>query len=262
MIKSLYTSATGMTAMSENVNVISNNLANVSTTGFKRSIAEFQDLLYQTTRVPGTETPQGSQEPTGIQVGVGTKLAAVAKDFTQGDLTQTNNNLDVAIQGRGFFQITQPDGTIAYTRSGNFQMDNSGQIVTVGGAPLNPSVRIPSNATSVTISNSGAVSVLQPGSVTPSVVGQIELADFVNPAGLTSQGGNLYNQTAASGTPLIGMPGTQEFGQLNQGFTETSNVNVVTELTNLILAQRAYEMNSKGITTSDQMMQTATALKT
>ncbi|MBI3581891.1 MAG: flagellar basal-body rod protein FlgG [Nitrospinae bacterium] len=262
MIKSLYTSATGMTAMSENVNVISNNLANVSTTGFKRSVAEFQDLLYQTTRVPGTETPQGSQEPAGIQVGVGTKLAAVAKDFTQGDLTQTNNNLDVAIQGRGFFQITQPDGTIAYTRSGNFQMDNSGQIVTVGGAPLNPSVRIPSNATSVTISNSGAVSVLQPGSVTPAVVGQIELADFVNPAGLTSQGGNLYNQTAASGTPLIGMPGTQEFGQLNQGFTETSNVNVVTELTNLILAQRAYEMNSKGITTSDQMMQTATALKT
>jgi flagellar basal-body rod protein FlgG len=262
MIKSLYTSATGMTAMSENVNVISNNLANVSTTGFKRSIAEFQDLLYQTLRVPGTETPQGSQEPTGIQVGVGTKLAAVAKDFTQGDLTQTNNNLDVAIQGRGFFQITQPDGTIAYTRSGNFQMDNSGQIVTVGGAPLNPSVRIPSNATSITISTSGAVSVLQPGSVSPSVVGQIELADFVNPAGLTSQGGNLYNQTAASGTPLIGMPGTQEFGQLNQGFTETSNVNVVTELTNLILAQRAYEMNSKGITTSDQMMQTATALKT
>jgi flagellar basal-body rod protein FlgG len=261
MIKSLYTAATGMTAMSENVNVIANNLANVSTTGFKRSIAEFQDLLYQTTRTPGTETPQGSQVPTGIQIGLGTKMTAVAKNFSQGDLTQTSNELDVAIQGKGFYQITQPDGSIAYTRTGQFKLDNAGQIVTSNGEPLSPSITVPTNATSITVSNSGAVSVLQPGAVAPSVVGQIELASFVNPAGLLSQGGNLYKESAASGTPQVGTPGTQEFGQLNQGFTETSNVNVVEELTSMILAQRAYEMNSKAITTSDQMMQTANALK-
>lgn len=261
MIKSLYTAATGMTAMSENVSVIANNLANVSTTGFKRSIAEFQDLLYQTTRMPGTETPQGSQVPTGIQIGLGTQVSSVAKNFAQGDLSQTSNSLDVAIQGKGFFQVTMPDGTLGYTRAGSFQLDNTGQIVTANGEPLSPAIHIPANSTSVTISNAGAVSVLQPGSVTPSVVGQIELVDFVNPAGLLALGANNYKESAASGSPQIGTPGTQEYGTLNQGFTEASNVNVVTELTNMILAQRAYEMNSKAITTSDQMMQTANALK-
>lgn len=261
MIKSLYTAATGMTAMSENVNVIANNLANVATTGYKRSVAEFQDLLYQTQRTPGTQTPQGSLVPTGIQIGLGTQMAGVAKNFKQGDLTQTGNELDVAIQGKGFYQITQADGTLAYTRSGSFKMDNTGQIVTVDGEPLSPAVTIPFNATSVTVSQSGAVSVVQPGSVTPNVVGQIELATFVNPAGLLSLGGNLYKESAASGTPQVGQPGQQDIGTLNQGFTETSNVNVVEELTSMILAQRAYEMNSKAITTSDQMMQTANALK-
>jgi flagellar basal-body rod protein FlgG len=261
MIKALYTAATGMGAMADNINVISNNLANVSTIGFKKSKAEFQDLLYQTVRMPGTETPQGSQIPTGIQIGVGTKLAAVAKNFIQGDLQQTGNEMDVAIQGKGFFQVQQPDGSVAYTRAGSLKLDNSGQIVTPDGEPLEPSVRVPQNATALTINNSGQISVVMPGSIIPNVIGQIQLANFVNPSGLLSVGRNLYTQTDASGSPVVGIPGQQEFGTVNQNYTETSNVNVVEELTSMILAQRAYEMNSKAITASDQMMQTATALK-
>ncbi len=261
MIKSLFTAATGMGAMQENINVISNNLANVSTNGFKRSRAEFQDLLYQTLRMPGTETPQGTQIPTGIQIGMGSKLAAVSKNFQQGDFQQTNNELDLAIQGKGFFQILQPDGTTAYTRTGTFKLDNAGQMVTADGEPMATPITIPQDALSISISNTGAVSVLRPGTVTPSVVGQVELANFVNPAGLISMGRGLYKETDASGTPAVGNAGTSELGLLQQGSIETSNVNVVEELTNMILAQRAYEMNSKAITTSDEMMQTANNTK-
>jgi flagellar basal-body rod protein FlgG len=212
--------------------------------------------------MPGTETPQGSQVPTGIQIGLGTKMSAVSKSFLQGALAQTNNELDVAIQGKGFFQVTQPDGTMAYTRAGSFKLDNTGTLVTQDGAPIEPAIRIPQDALSITISQTGSVSVLQPGSITPNVVGQIELAGFINPPGLLSAGSNLYKETAASGTPNVGIPGQNELGMLNQGSTESSNVNVVEELTSMILAQRAYEMNSKAITTSDQMMQTTNALKT
>ncbi|MBI5178050.1 MAG: flagellar basal-body rod protein FlgG [Nitrospinae bacterium] len=261
MIKSLFTAATGMGAMQENINVISNNLANVSTNGFKRSRAEFQDLLYQTLRMPGTETPQGSQIPTGIQIGMGAKLSAVAKNFQQGDFQQTNNELDLAIQGKGFFQILQPDGTTAYSRTGTFKLDNTGQMVTADGEPLEPPVTIPADAISISISNTGAISVMQPGTVTPNVVGQIELANFINPAGLISVGRGLYKESDASGTPAVSNPGTNELGLVQQGSIETSNVNVVEELTNMILAQRAYEMNSKAITTSDEMMQTANNTK-
>jgi len=261
MIKSLFTAATGMGAMQENINVISNNLANVSTQGFKRSRAEFQDLLYQTLRMPGTETPQGTQIPTGIQIGMGSKLSAVSKNFQQGDFQQTNNELDLAIQGKGFFQVLQPDGTTAYTRTGTFKLDNAGQMVSADGEPLEPPITIPNDAMSISISNTGALSVLRPGNVTATVVGQIDLANFINPAGLISMGRGLYKETAASGTPALGNPGSMELGLVQQGSIETSNVNVVEELTNMILAQRAYEMNSKAITTSDEMMQTANNTK-
>lgn len=261
MIKSLFTAATGMGAMQENINVISNNLANVSTQGFKRSRAEFQDLLYQTLRMPGTETPQGTQIPTGIQIGMGSKLSAVSKNFQQGDFQQTNNELDLAIQGKGFFQVLQPDGTTAYTRTGTFKLDNAGQMVSADGEPLEPPITIPNDAMSISISNTGAVSVLRPGNVTATVMGQIDLANFINPAGLISMGRGLYKETAASGTPALGNPGSMELGLVQQGSIETSNVNVVEELTNMILAQRAYEMNSKAITTSDEMMQTANNTK-
>jgi flagellar basal-body rod protein FlgG len=250
-----------MGAMQENINVISNNLANVSTQGFKRSRAEFQDLLYQTLRMPGTETPQGTQIPTGIQIGMGSKLSAVSKNFQQGDFQQTNNELDLAIQGKGFFQVLQPDGTTAYTRTGTFKLDNAGQMVSADGEPLEPPITIPNDAMSISISNTGALSVLRPGNVTATVVGQIDLANFINPAGLISMGRGLYKETAASGTPALGNPGSMELGLVQQGSIETSNVNVVEELTNMILAQRAYEMNSKAITTSDEMMQTANNTK-
>ena len=261
MIRSLYTAATGMGAMQENINVISNNLANVGTMGFKRSRAEFQDLLYQTMRMPGTETPTGNQVPTGIQVGMGSKLAAVSKLFSQGDFQQTGNELDMAIQGKGFFQVLQPDGSTAYTRMGAFRLDSAGQMVTADGEPLEPPVSIPQDALNVSVSATGQVSVMQPGQTVASVVGQIDLANFINPAGLVSVGRGLYKETAASGTAMTANPGSNEVGQVQQGFIESSNVNVVEELTNMILAQRAYELNSKAITTSDEMLQTANNTK-
>ncbi len=261
MIRSLFTAATGMGAMQDNINVISNNLANVSTMGFKRSRAEFQDLLYQTMRMPGTETPTGNQVPTGIQIGMGSKLAAVSKLFTQGDFQQTGNELDVAIQGKGFFQVLQPDGTVAYSRTGTFRLDSAGQMVTADGEPLEPPINIPQDALNINVSSTGQVTVLQPGQTVPTVVGQIELANFINPAGLVSTGRGLYKETDASGAPVIANPGTNELGTVQQGFIESSNVNVVEELTNMILAQRAYELNSKAITTSDEMLQTANNTK-
>lgn len=261
MIRSLFTAATGMGAMQQNINVIANNLANVNTLGFKRSRAEFQDLLYQTFRVPGTQTPNGTQVPVGIQVGMGTKLAAVSKLFTQGDFQQTGNELDMAIQGKGFFQVLQSDGTVAYTRQGTFRLDSNGQLVTADGEPMEPPITIPSDAMLLSISQNGEVSVTQPGSATPNVVGTIELANFVNSAGLLSMGRGLYQETDASGPAITGQPGENELGELQQGFVESSNVNVVEELTNMILAQRAYELNSKAIITSDEMLQTANNTK-
>lgn len=261
MIRSLFTATTGMTAMQQDIDVIANNLANVNTLGFKRGRAEFQDLLYRTLRMPGTETPSGGQVPTGIQIGMGAKLAAVTKLFTQGDFQQTANELDIAIEGSGFFQITQPDGTLAYTRTGAFRLDSTGQMVSADGEPLEPSIIIPQDTLLVSIANDGTISATQAGSTTPNVIGTIELANFVNPAGLQAIGRGLYLETDASGTPIAGSPGTNELGILLQGFVESSNVNVVEELTNMILAQRAYELNSKAIQTSDEMLQTANNTK-
>ncbi|MFO0752702.1 MAG: flagellar basal-body rod protein FlgG [Thermodesulfovibrionales bacterium] len=261
MIRSLFTAAAGMQAQQLNVDVIANNLANVNTTGYKRGRADFQDLLYQTLRNPGSPSAEGSQIPSGIQVGLGVKPVAVQKLFTQGDFTNTNNSLDLVIEGDGFFQVTRPDGTIAYTRSGAFKTDSDGRVVTSDGYPLEPSITIPADATQITVGSDGRVTVMQSGNTTPVEVGTIEIARFVNPAGLMSTGKNLYAQTNSSGQPITGTPGTEGRGTLNQGFLEMSNVNVVEELANLIVAQRAFEMNSKAVQASDDMLQTTSSLK-
>jgi len=250
-----------MIAQQMNVDVIANNLANVNTVGFKKSRADFQDLMYQTLRAPGTITPGGAQVPTGIQVGVGVKPAAVSKLFAQGDIRNTPTELDLAISGKGLFQIQKPDGTVAYTRAGNFQVDSNGNIVTPDGYELYPSMTLPQDSTLLSIDSEGKISVQQPGTPTLSEIGQIELANFVNPAGLLSEGKSLYIETEASGPPITGFPGTNEFGTLLQGFLEISNVSVVEELTQMIAAQRGYEVNSKSVQAADQMLQQATQLK-
>ena len=255
MIRSLWISKTGLDAQQTQMDVISNNLANVSTNGFKRARAVFEDLLYQTIRQPGAQSSQQTQLPTGLQIGTGVKPVATARIFTQGNLQQTGNPLDVAIQGNGFFQVLMPDGTTAYTRDGSFQVDSQGQLVTASGFTVQPAITIPANAQSVTIGRDGVVSVLRQGSATPSQVGALQLVGFTNPAGLQSFGENLYLETAASGTPGANTPGTNGLGLLNQGYAETSNVNVVEELVSMIQTQRAYEINSKSIQTSDQMLQ-------
>ncbi|MCL4492355.1 MAG: flagellar basal-body rod protein FlgG [Nitrospirae bacterium] len=261
MIRSLFTAATGMQAQQLNVDVISNNIANVNTVGFKRSRADFQDLLYQTLRAPGVTSGDGIQVPAGIQVGLGVKPVAVQKLFTQGDFVATNNDLDLVIEGDGFFQITMPDGTMAYTRAGAFKLDKDGRIVTSDGYPIEPAITIPSDATKVSITYDGSVSVMQPGSVAPSQIGSIEIARFINPAGLQAQGKNLFTETDSSGAPVTGVPGTEGRGTINQGFIEMSNVNVVEELANLIIAQRAFDLNSKAVQASDEMLQTSSNLK-
>jgi flagellar basal-body rod protein FlgG len=261
MIRSLFTAATGMRAQDLNVSVISNNLANVNTVGFKRSRPEFQDLLYQNLRLVGTLSPNGNQVPTGAQLGLGVKTAAIQKIFLQGDFIQTQNSLDMAIQGRGFFQVSQPDGTIAYSRAGSFKLDNSGQIVTADGLPLEPSLTIPPDALTISIDPQGSVSVIQPGATAPTVVGTIQLATFQNEAGLQAVGFNLFTETDASGTPAIGNPGIDDRGTLQQGFLELSNVSVVEEMVNLITAQRAYEANSRTVQTSDEMLQIANNMR-
>ena len=255
MIRSLWISKTGLDAQQMQMDTISNNLANVSTTGFKRSRAVFEDLLYQNLRQPGAQSSQQTQIPSGLQVGTGVRPVATERIHTQGNLQQTGNRLDVAIQGEGFLQILMPDGTTAYTRDGSFQTDNQGQMVTANGYALQPSITIPANALSVTIGLDGTVSVLQPGVVAPVQVGSLQLATFINPTGLQSQGSNLYIETASSGTASTNVPGTNGAGTLSQGYLETSNVNVVEELVNMIQTQRAYEINSKAITVSDQMLQ-------
>ena len=260
MIRSLYIARTGLDAHQTQLDVISNNLANVSTTGFKRSRAVFEDLLYQTIRQAGAQSSQQTQLPSGFQLGVGVRPVATERIHTQGALQQTSNALDVAINGRGFFQVLMPDGTTSYTRDGSFQIDSQGALVTASGFPVQPSISIPSDALVVSIARDGTVSVTQPGVATPTTLGQLQLASFVNPTGLQSQGENLFSETAASGTPQVNTPGTNGLGVLNQSFVETSNVNVAEELVNMIVAQRAYELNSRAITTSDQMLQRLTQI--
>ncbi|MDD5247934.1 MAG: flagellar basal-body rod protein FlgG [Rhodocyclaceae bacterium] len=255
MIRSLWIAKTGLDAQQTQLDVISNNLANVSTNGFKRSRAVFEDLLYQTLRQPGAASSQQTTIPSGLTLGTGVQPISTERIFTQGAPTQTQNPLDIAINGQGFFQIQMPDGTLAYTRDGSFQKDATGQVVTSDGFPLSPSVTIPQNALTVSISQDGIVSITQPGTAATTQVGTIQLATFVNNGGLQSKGQNLFVETASSGTPTPNTPGTNGTGVLNQGFVETSNVNVAEELVNMIQTQRAYEMNSKVVTTSDQMLQ-------
>jgi flagellar basal-body rod protein FlgG len=255
MIRSLFIAKTGLDAQQTQLDVVSNNLANVGTAGFKKSRAVFEDLIYQTLRQPGAQSTQQTQLPTGLQVGTGVRPVASERIFTQGNLTQTGNQLDVAVSGQGFLQVSLPDGTVAYTRDGSLHQDAQGQLVTSGGYALSPAITIPANAQSVTIGVDGTVSVTQQGQAAPTQVGTIQLASFINPSGLEARGENLYVETAASGTPTANTPGTNGLGTLKQGYVETSNVNVVEELVNMIQTQRAYEINSKAIQTSDQMLQ-------
>jgi flagellar basal-body rod protein FlgG len=260
MMRSLWIAKTGLDAQQTQLDVITNNLANVSTTGFKRARAVFEDLLYQTLRQPGAQSSQQTQVSSGLQLGLGARPISTERIHTQGALTQTGNALDVAIQGDGFFQVLMPDGTTAYTRSGSFQKDSTGQIVTPSGYPLQPAITIPNNALSVTIGRDGTVTALLSGQTAPTQIGSIQLATFVNAGGLQSMGENLFMETASSGTPSPNTPGTNGAGLLNQTYLEGSNVNVVEELVNMIQTQRAYEMNSKAISTSDQMLQKLTSL--
>jgi flagellar basal-body rod protein FlgG len=255
MIRSLWVAKTGMEGQQTKLDAISNNLANVATNGFKRGGVVFEDLMYQNLRPAGAATSEQSQLPTGLQLGLGTRVAAATRNFSQGTLQQSGNNLDVAIKGKGFFQITLPDGTTGYTRDGSFQLDANGQMVTAAGHVLQPGITIPSTAREVSIAADGTVNVTIPGQAAPRSVGQIQLATFANPAGLDPRGGNLYAETAASGQPQAGAPGSNALGTLQQGFVEGSNVNVVEELVSMIATQRAYELNSKAIQTSDQMLQ-------
>lgn len=255
MIRSLWISKTGLDAQQTQMDTIANNLANVSTNGFKRSRAVFEDLLYQTLRQPGALSSQQTQIPSGLQIGTGVRPVAAERIHTQGNLQQTGNQLDVAINGGGFFQVLMPDGSTAYTRDGSFQRDSQGQLVTASGFPIQPAITLPANAISVTIGRDGVVSVTQPGVAAPVQIGSLQLATFINPAGLMSMGENMYQETASSGTPSTNVPGTNGSGLLSQNYVETSNVNVVEEMVNMIQTQRAYEINSKSITTSDQMLQ-------
>lgn len=255
MIRSLWISKTGLDAQQTQMDVIANNLANVNTAGFKRSRAVFEDLLYQTMRQPGAQSSQQTQLPTGLQIGTGVRPVAAERVFTQGNLQQTNNEKDMAIQGAGFFQVLMPDGSTAYTRDGSFSIDSQGQMVTANGFVVQPAITIPADAITMSVGRDGTVSVSQPGATAPVQVGALQLATFINPAGLEARGENLYVETAASGSPGINTPGTNGAGLLAQGYVETSNVNVVEELVNMIQTQRAYEVNSKAISTSDQMLQ-------
>jgi flagellar basal-body rod protein FlgG len=255
MIRSLWISKTGMEAQQMQLDTISNNLANVGTNGYKRSHAVFEDLMYQNLRQSGASGTQQTQLPTGLQVGLGVRTVATARNFSQGNLQQTSNTLDVAIKGQGFFQVQLPDGTTGYTRDGSFQLSNTGQIVTNSGYTVLPGLTVPANAQSVTVGTDGTVSVTVPGQVAPQPVGQLQLATFANTAGLEPRGQNIYAETASSGNPTAVAPGADGAGTLLQGFVETSNVNVVEELVTMIQTQRAYELNSKAIQTSDQMLQ-------
>jgi len=254
MLPTLWVAKTGLAAQDTNLTSISNNLANVSTTGFKRDRAEFQDLLYQIKRQPGAQSTQDSELPSGLQLGTGVRIVGTQKNFTAGSLQTTEQPLDMAINGRGFFQIMQPDGTTAYTRDGTFHLDSNGQIVTASGFTLEPAIVVPADAETFTVGQDGTVSVTVPGNAAAQIIGNLQTADFINPAGLQAQGGNLFLETASSGAPQIGTPGLNGFGTTMQNTLETSNVSTVEEMVNMITTQRAYEMNSKVISTADQML--------
>jgi flagellar basal-body rod protein FlgG len=258
MNSALWVAKTGLDAQQTQMTVISNNLANVNTTGFKRGRATFQDLLYQNYGQVGSQTSTQTQSPSGLMIGTGVHIGATENLFQQGNLQQTNNNLDVAINGRGFFQVQMPDGSLAYTRDGSFQVNSQGQLVTASGYLVQPGITIPQAAQSVTISADGIVDVQLANQTAPQQVGTLTIADFINPSGLQTQGGNLYTETAASGSPQTGTPSLNGLGSLVQGSVESSNVNVVEEMVNMIQTQRAYEMNSKAISTVDQMLQNLT----
>ncbi|KQP45034.1 flagellar basal-body rod protein FlgG [Pseudorhodoferax sp. Leaf274] len=255
MINSLWISKTGMEAQQTQLDVISHNLANVSTTGFKRSNAVFEDLIYQNLRQVGANNTEAEQLPTGLQLGLGVRTVATSRQYSQGSLQLTENRFDVAINGNGFFNVQLPDGTVGYTRDGSFEVDSQGRLVTSNGLPVANGITIPPNTVNVTISETGVVSVVLPGNAAPQQVGTIAMSNFVNPPGLEPRGQNIFTETAASGQPQGGTPGTNGLGVMRQNYLETSNVNVVQELVTMIQTQRAYEMNSKAVQTSDQMLQ-------
>lgn len=256
--RALWVAKTGLDAQQMRMSVIANNLANVNTTGFKRARPIFEDLLYQNVRQVGAQSTQDTELPSGLQLGTGVRAVATEKIHTQGNIIQTDNSLDMAIDGRGFFQVLLPNGDITYSRDGSFKMNATGQLVTASGYTLDPAITIPQDALTVTIGSDGTISVLQPGNATTSQIGNLQLADFVNPAGLEPIGQNLFRESASSGAPTVGTPGQNGIGTLAQGSLETSNVNVVEEMVNMIETQRAYEMNSKAISTTDDMLQFAT----
>lgn len=255
MINSLWISKTGMQAQQTQLDVISNNMANVSTNGFKRASAVFEDLMYQNLRQVGAADTEQNNLPTGLQIGLGVRTVATSRQFSQGSLQQSGNQLDIAVNGQGFLQVALPDGTTGYTRDGSLQVDSQGRLVTSNGMAIAGDITVPAEAQSVTIGSDGVVTAKVPGNAQPQQLGNIELATFINPAGLEPRGQNLYTETVASGNPVTGAPGTAGMGTLMQGYVETSNVNVVQELVTMIQTQRAYEMNSKAIQTSDQMLQ-------
>ena len=261
MVRSLFTAATGMIAQQTQVDVTSHNIANVNTMGYKKNRAEFADLMYQVMSYAGTPTSTTTTHPTGIEVGLGVRPQAITKIHSQGYFKETGNNLDMVIAGNGFFQVQMPDGTTAYTRNGAWKLDSDGNIVNDDGLQLVPNITIPADATQISIGIDGTVSVLQPGAQEMQQVGQIEIVNFINPAGLHSSGDNLFLETGTSGAPIIGIAGQDGLGQIKQGFVEMSNVQLVEEMTELITGQRAYEANSKAITTSDAMLQTTNELK-
>ncbi|MBQ4854399.1 flagellar basal-body rod protein FlgG [Rhodanobacter sp. B2A1Ga4] len=255
MFSSLWVAKTGLDAQQTRMDVISNNLANANTTGYKSARASFQDLVYQNLRQPGGQTTEQTQAPAGLMLGTGVRVVGSEKLFTQGNIEQTGNSLDVAVQGRGFLQVTMPDGSIAYTRDGSLHLDQNGQIVTANGYAVDPAVSVPANAQSITIGSDGTISVSVPGQAATQQIGTVQLADFINPAGLQPNGDNLYLETASSGSPQIGQPGLNGLGTLAQGALESSNVNVVEQMVDMIETQRTYEMNSKAVSAADSMLQ-------
>lgn len=261
MMRALWTAGSGMIAQQANVDVIANNLANVNTTGFKKSRTDFQDLMYQTMRQAGSSTGPDTQVPTGIQMGSGVRQVSTSKIYTEGNFQSTGDSYDVMIEGDGFFQVSMPDGTTTYTRDGAFKKDGQGRLVTSDGYPIEPEITIPDTATDFSVSADGRVTATVPGQTDPQDIGQLQIARFVNPAGLDSIGRNLLKETAASGTPVVTNPGTDGAGTLQQKYLEMSNVQVVEEMVNMIVAQRAYEINSKAVTTADDMLSQAAQLK-
>lgn len=261
MMRALWSAASGMQAQQTNIDVVANNIANLNTAGFKKSRSDFQDLMYQSLKTTGAPSTSTTEIPSGIQIGLGTKIAAVTKIFTTGNFEQTGNELDVAIEGEGFFQVQMPDGTTTYTRAGSWKKDSQGRLVTSDGYPLTPEIVVPNNATQITIGNDGTVSVVQSGQSTPTNIGTIQLATFSNPTGLSSVGKNLFMESQSSGAPTTGTAGQNGVGTLSQGFLEMSNVSVMEEMVNMIVGQRAYETNSKAVQTADEMLQMANNLK-